>query len=98
MKYDRDIIATIYLLQQTDEALASRMWNRFVETQQKNTVNDLHVTPNFIVPADVVAFVKYSSEAGNKVDAIRIMRMKTGWGLKESKDAVDMMLAKGILK
>lgn len=98
MKYDRDIITTIYMLQQTDETLANRMWNRLVEKEQQNTINDFYVSANFVVPADIVGFVKYASEAGNKVDAIRNLRMKTGWGLKDSKDAVDLMIAKGILK
>lgn len=98
MKYDRDLITTMYLLQQNDEALAARMWDRFVATNDKNVVTDFYVNYNYTVPAHIVEYVKNNSQPGNKVDAIRLMRMKTGWGLKESKDAVDLMLEKGILK
>ena len=97
MQYDRDLIQTIYILQQTDEALAARMWNRLMGQAPKTAVNDLYVSGHFVVPAHIVAFMKCHHNAINKVDAIRAMRVQTGWGLKEAKDAVDMMIAQGIL-
>lgn len=41
-----------------------------------------------INPESVIAMLNFMAE-GRKIDAIRMHRQMTGWGLKESKDAIE---------
>lgn len=38
-----------------------------------------------------IKHIKVLIESGHKIDAIKYTRNNTGWGLKESKDYVDMI-------
>ena len=102
MKYDSDLITTMYVLQQHNTALAERMWNRFVK-QDEDTQNksDVHLGYGKTVPGSLVQHLKsfnvgYSTY--NKVQAIKEVRNHTGWGLKESKDAIDILVERGIIR
>lgn len=96
MKYDRDLIATMYILQQSDVSLAERMWNRLVVEQEKNK-SSLFVSFGLTVTSDVIEYIKRNHSSSNKIAAIKAMREQTGWGLKDAKDAIDLMIAKNIL-
>lgn len=98
MKYDSDLIETMYLLQQNNPALAERMWNRLVmQEKEKTNSHDLQVGYGLAVPHHVVQFMQRNHNCDNKVSAIKALREQTGWGLKDAKDAVDLMIARGIL-
>lgn len=98
MKYDKDLIETMYLLQQTNPALAERMWNRLVKVEQETQkMHDLNIGYGLTVPQHVVEYLQRHHNRDNKVSAIKAMREQTGWGLKDAKDAVDLMIARGIL-
>lgn len=102
MKYDKDLIEAMYLLQQTNGALAERMWNRLVQQNKENQdLGDVHLGYGKSVPASLVTHLKsfnvgYSTY--NKVQAIKEVRNRTGWGLKESKDAIDILVERGIIR
>lgn len=101
MKYDKDLIETMYLLQQSNPALAERMWDRLIQTEQ-NKKEDLHTKKINVgfgldISQEIFSFMQRNHRANNKVLAIRGMREKTGWGLKEAKDAVEQMIAYGWL-
>lgn len=97
MKYDCDLIEAIYILQQKDSSLAERMWNRLVVDSVENTTNSMNIRPGLTVTGEIIDYIKENHNSYNKVTAIKAMREQTGWGLKDSKDAIDMMIAKGIL-
>lgn len=101
MKYDSDLIETMYMLQQNNPALAERMWNRLVVQEKENhnnhNIHDLQVGYGLCVPQHVVQYMQRNHSSDNKVMAIKAMREQTGWGLKDAKDAVDLMVARGIL-
>jgi hypothetical protein len=44
-----------------------------------------------IVPAKLFSIIKGYMESKNKISAVKEIRVATGWGLKESKDAMDYM-------
>lgn len=98
MKYDSDLIEAIYVLQQKNPALAERMWNRLVKQEQDN--DDVHIGYGKVIPASLVKYLQQAnvtSSTYHKVQAIKEVRNRTGWGLKESKDAIDFMVDRGIL-
>lgn len=98
MKYDSDLIETMYLLQQSNPALAERMWNRLVtQEQEPQKMHDLNIGYGLSVPQHVVQFMQRNHSRDNKVMAIKALREQTGWGLKDAKDAVDLMIARGLL-
>lgn len=97
MKYDSDLIETMYLLQQTNPALAERMWNRLVKVEQETHTNDLQIGYGLSLPQHVVQYVQRHHNRDNKVAAIKAVREQTGWGLKDAKDAVDLMIERGLL-
>lgn len=99
MKYDSDLIETIYALQQNNPALAERMWNRLVKQEQDS--GDVHVGYGKIVPESLVKYIKQcnvTSSTYHKIQAIKEVRNRTGWGLKEAKDAVEFMIERGIVR
>ncbi len=42
--------------------------------------------------ADVVALIENIATPGKKIEAIKLYRQMTGYGLKESKDAIDRVM------
>lgn len=101
MKYDSDLIETIYLLKQHDSALAERIWNRLTTTVQSVAGQTIVSSVNvgyLHVPGNVVEYIQRNHNSYNKVAAIKAMREQTGWGLKDAKDAIDFMIAREILK
>jgi len=52
-------------------------------------VNMYVPTPNVDHNANVDALMMLMVEGTRKIDAIKVHRQLTGWGLKESKDAVE---------
>jgi ribosomal protein L7/L12 len=105
MKYDSDLIETIYILQKNNPALAARMWDRLTAPVAPATPvvaptksGDVEAGYQLIVPEAVVLYLQRNHSSYNKVSAIKALREKTGWGLKDAKDAVDFMIYKSILK
>lgn len=107
MKYDKDLIDTVYLLGQTNPELAERMWDRLVNPVVEsvstatsfNSFEDskVYVGDNNYIPRSVMLYMKNNHGNINKVAAIKALREKTGWGLREAKYAVDFMLDNGIM-
>lgn len=104
MKYDKDLIETIYLLQQNDPQLAERMWNRLVgnvqlekQKQEDFTTKKINLGFGLDISQEVLNYMQRNHSAYNKVLAIKGMQEKTGWGLKAAKDAVDYMISQGWL-
>lgn len=102
MKYDSDLIEAMYVLQKNNSALAERMWNRLVKQEKSHeNIGDVHISFGKIIYANVVQSLRsynVSYNTYNKVQAIKELRNRTGWGLKEAKDAIEFMVDRGIIQ
>lgn len=109
MKYDSDLIDTIYFIKQQDPALAERMWDRLTAVKEEQPSTSINFSKKYNVgygleiSEEVYNFMKRNHtevqyNAFNKVSAIKSLREKTGWGLKDAKDAVEFMMETDMLK
>ena len=98
MKYDSDLIDAVYLLKQHDSQLAERIWNRLTKETKADQVNEDTYSLGYgrSISGELYRYMKINHNAVNKVAAIKDLREKTGWGLKEAKDAVDYIYSEGM--
>lgn len=99
MKYDSDLIEATYLIQKSNPELAKRIWDRLIpKVEIATNKNDLYVGFGLVVPEHIVKYIQREYCQYDKIIAIKAMREQTGWGLKNAKDAIELMINSGLLK